>query len=41
MAAAPRSVTISFARVNGNNAPSRSVIRIGEARVELSTDIRQ
>jgi tyrosinase len=31
-------VTISLVRVNGENAPRGQVLRVGEIRVELSTD---
>jgi tyrosinase len=31
-------VTISLVRVNGENAPGGQVLRVGEMRVELSTD---
>jgi tyrosinase len=31
-------VTISFVRVSGENSPRGAVLRIGEARIEVSTD---
>lgn len=34
----PRRVTVSFIRVSGENSPGGAVMRIGEARLELSTD---
>lgn len=34
----PRRLTVSFVRVSGDNSPGGEVIRIGEARLELSTD---
>ncbi|HEX8883967.1 MAG TPA: hypothetical protein VF797_05715, partial [Noviherbaspirillum sp.] len=41
VAADPRNITLSFVRVSGNSAPSGEVIRVGEARLELSTDTPQ
>jgi tyrosinase len=41
VAADPRNITLSFVRVSGNSAPGGEVIRVGEARLELSTDIPQ
>lgn len=41
VAADPRNITLSFVRVSGNSAPGGEVIRIGEARLELSTEIPQ
>lgn len=41
VAADPRSITLSFVRVSGSNAPGGEVIRVGEARLELSTDLPQ
>jgi tyrosinase len=32
-------VTISFVRVSGENSPRGAVLRIGEARIEVSTDV--
>jgi tyrosinase len=31
-------VTLSFVRVNGQNPPPGQVLRIGEVRIEISTD---
>ena len=41
VAADPRNITLSFVRVSGNNSPGGEVIRVGEARLELSTDTPQ
>nr|WP_217343891.1 tyrosinase family protein [Noviherbaspirillum sp. L7-7A]MBV0877976.1 tyrosinase family protein [Noviherbaspirillum sp. L7-7A] len=41
VAADPRNITLSFVRVSGNSAPGGEVIRVGEARLELSTDTPQ
>ncbi|WP_194713462.1 tyrosinase family protein [Noviherbaspirillum soli] len=41
VAADPRNVTLSFVRVSGNSAPGGEVIRVGEARLELSTETPQ
>jgi tyrosinase len=38
VAADPGNVTLSFVRVSGNNAPGGEVIRVGEARLELSNE---
>lgn len=41
VAADPRNITLSFVRVSGDSAPGGEVIRVGEARLELSTDSPQ
>lgn len=41
VAADPRNITLSFVRVSGGSSPGGEVIRVGEARLELSPDTPQ